>query len=58
MKINSRKFFSDFLKDITLVIEGTQEKTAQVKFENNKAVVKEETGVYGQWNNSNIYNEI
>jgi type III restriction enzyme len=47
---NENKFkeiFSDFLKNTNLVIEGTQEKTAQVKFENNKAVVKEETAVYG-----------
>ena len=47
---NENKFkeiFSDFLKNTNLVIEGTQEKTAQVKFENKKAVVKEETAIYG-----------
>ena len=47
---NENKFkelFVDFLKNTDLAVEGTREKTAQVGFENNKAVIREETAIYG-----------
>jgi type III restriction enzyme len=47
---NENKFkeiFVDFLKNTNLIVEGTKEKTAQVGFENNIAVIKEETAIYG-----------
>jgi len=42
-----KKLFIDFLKNTDFVIEGTKEKTAQVGFENNQAVLREETAIYG-----------
>jgi type III restriction enzyme len=47
---NENKFkeiFVDFLKNTNLIIEGTKEKTSQVGFENNRAIIKEETAIYG-----------
>jgi type III restriction enzyme len=47
---NENKFkelFIDFLENTNFAVEGIKEKTAQVGFENNKAVTKEETTIYG-----------
>jgi type III restriction enzyme len=47
---NENKFkelFVDFLKNTNFAVEGIKEKTAQVGFENNKAVKKEEITIYG-----------
>jgi len=47
---NENKFkeiFIDFLKNTNFVVEGTQEKIAQMGFENNQAILKEETTIYG-----------
>jgi len=42
-----KELFIDFLKNTDLVVEGTKEKTAQVEFENNQAVIKEDNAIYG-----------
>lgn len=42
-----KEIFIDFLKNITFVVEVTQEKIAQVDFEDNQAIVKEERALYG-----------
>ncbi|MDD3178475.1 MAG: type III restriction-modification system endonuclease [Candidatus ainarchaeum sp.] len=47
---NETKFeelFIHFLKNTDFVVEGTKEKIVQVNFENNRAVLREETAIYG-----------
>lgn len=42
-----KNLFIDFLKNTDLAVEGTREKTAQIGFENKKAITREETAIYG-----------
>lgn len=42
-----KDLFVEFLKKTDLAVEGTREKTAQIGFEDNQAVIKEETAMYG-----------
>lgn len=42
-----KELFVDFLKSVDLALEGIKEKTVQLGFENNKAVIREETAIYG-----------